>query len=82
MNWFCVGAGHARDKAVRGQHPQEVAMQATCNQPKAGQDRHRCGCKGLKPQQHTEDPLLRHINIARSSITKWVSDKQKYFKHF
>ena len=39
-----VGAGHARDcYFVRGQHPQEV----------------RRGCKGLKPQQHTQGPLLR-----------------------
>jgi hypothetical protein len=45
-------------KMFRGQHPQEVALQATCIQPKAGQDRHRRGCKGLKPQQHTQGPLL------------------------
>jgi hypothetical protein len=31
-----------RDKDVRGQHLQEV----------------RRGCKGLKPQQHTQGPLL------------------------
>lgn len=47
-----VGAGHAgartnvfraRDNlCVRGQHPQKV----------------RRGCKGLKPQQHTQGPLL------------------------
>ncbi len=35
-------------------HPQGAALQATCNQPKAGQDRHRPGCTGLKPQQHTQ----------------------------
>jgi len=39
----CVGAGHARDCFfVRGQHPQGV----------------RRGCEGLKPQQHTQGPLL------------------------
>ena len=31
-------------------------MQATCTQPEAGQDRHRRGCKGLKPQQHAQSP--------------------------
>src|SRR5450759_168853 len=39
-----------------GQHPQGVALQATCNQPEAGQDRHRRGCMGLKPRQHTQSP--------------------------
>ena len=35
--------GAAREhNGYRGQHPQEV----------------RRGCKGLKPQQHTQDPLL------------------------
>ena len=38
-----LSPGHARDCFyVRGQHPQEV----------------RRGCKGLKPQQHTQGPLL------------------------
>jgi hypothetical protein len=40
-----VGAGHAREPLDRGQHPQEV----------------RRGCKGLKPQQHTQGPLLQII---------------------
>jgi hypothetical protein len=41
-----VGAGHARDcRFVRGQHPQGV----------------RRGCKGLKPQQHTQGPLLQGV---------------------
>ena len=41
-----VGAGHAREqKNNRGQHPQEV----------------RRGCKGLKPQQHTQGPLLQYV---------------------
>jgi len=29
-------------------------LQATCNQPEAGQVRHRRGCKVLKPQQRTQ----------------------------
>ncbi len=36
-------AGHARGQKFRGQHSQGV----------------RRGCKGLKPQQHTQGPLLR-----------------------
>ena len=48
-----VGAGHARDCFfVRGQHPQEV----------------RRGCKGLKPQQHTQGPLLRNAKSMQYAL--------------
>ena len=53
---LCPGTRMARSytrtnhRLVRGRHPQEVAMQATCHQPKAGQDRHHRGCKGLITQ--------------------------------
>jgi hypothetical protein len=58
-NAVVVGAGHARDqKMVRGQHPQGV----------------RRGCKGLKPQQHTQGPLLHGISdfTREQNITRGI----------
>ncbi len=54
QDWILVGAGHARDyQSVRGQHPQGV----------------RRGCKGLKPQQHTQGPLL-HMRHAFADLAR------------
>jgi len=64
-------------KRHRPVHPQGVAMQATCIQPEAGQDRHRRGCtKGRQSTDRTTgettDMTTSHSTKRDETCAKWL----------